>query len=448
MLTIDQARDRAIALVDLARKAGADAADAIYSGSGSTDVAIRLGVLEDVQRSEEEDASLRVFVGKRSASVATSDLGDAALRTLAERAVAMAREAPEDPWAGLAPEEMLYKGVIPALDLADSNHPTPQQLRDMALAAEDAARAVKGVSNSEGGHASHSVGVTALATSHDFAGSYEGTHTSLSASVLAGEGGGMERDYAWHTARHLGDLDAPEALGREAGERAVARLYPAKLKSGPMTVIFDPRVSSSLIGHLTSAISGSSITRKTSFLLEKLGEQIFAKGINIVDDPLQQRGLRSHGFDGEGLPTAKGLLIEDGRLTGWMLDSAAARQLGLQPTGHASRAGGGSPGVSPSNIALSAGNSSPEELMSDISLGLYVTDLIGMGVNTLTGDYSRGASGFMIENGVRTRAVSEITIASTLQEMFALLIPANDLVYRHASNAPTVRIDGMMIAGE
>jgi PmbA protein len=448
MLTIEMAKERAADLVARAIRAGADAADAVYAGNGSTDVQVRLGSLEDVGRSESEDIGLRVFVGNQSASVSSSDLSVRALDTLAERAVAMARQAPEDAYAGLAPQHRLASGPLPELDTVDPTEPTPQAMREMALACEDAARAVQGITNSEGGSASHGQAVVALSTSHGFTGGYGGSSHGLSASVLAGEGSGMERDYAYHAARFHADLDSPEAVGRDAGERAVARLNPGRLKSGPMSVIFDPRVGGSLIGHLLGAISGSAIARKTSFLLDRLGDAIFSPEIDIFDDPLRLRGLRSRPFDGEGLAATPGKLIDKGVLTGWMMESASARQLGLEPTGHASRGVSGAPGVSPSNLHLGPGTQSPAQLMADIKNGFYVTELIGMGVNGLTGDYSRGAGGFLIQNGQITGAVSEVTIAGNLKDMFAALIPANDLTFRYASNVPTLRVDGMMIAGE
>lgn len=448
MLTSEQAKDRAADLVARAMKAGADACDVVYAGDAATQVQMRLGALEDVERAEGEEIGLRVFVGKRSASTASSDLSAAALDALAERAVAMAREAPEDNFAGLAPEGRLMTGALPALDLDDGGDATPQVLRDRALAAEEAARAVSGVTNSEGAGASASRAVMALATSHGFAGSYTGSSHGLSASVLAGEGGGMQRDYAFHSARHAGDLDAPETIGRKAGERAVARLNPIKLKSGPMPVVLDPRVGSSLLGHLAGAITGAAIARKTSFLLEKLGQRIFPAGIDIVDDPHRPRGLRSRPFDGEGLATHRTSIIEDGVLTGWLVESASGRQLGLAPTGHATRGTSGAPGTGTTNLHMAAGSASPAELMSDIKNGFYVTELIGMGVNGLTGDYSRGASGFLIRDGQLAEAVAEVTIASNLNEMFANLVPANDLDFRYATNAPTLRIDGMMLAGD
>jgi PmbA protein len=447
MLSAEQASDRVVDLVSRARRAGADASDVFYSGEAATQVSMRLGALEDVERSESDEISVRVFVGKRSASASTADFSPAALTALAERVVAMAKEAPEDAYAGLAPENLLLTDSLPKLDLDDGANVSPQQLREQALIAEDAARAVRGVTNSQGAGASAGRTIRALATSHGFVGAYSGSSHSLSASVIAGEGDAMERDYAYHSVRHLRDLDKASDIGRLAGERAVMRLNPVKLKSGPMTVVFDPRVGNSLIGHFGSAISGNAIARKTSFLLDKLGVQVFPKGISIIDDPLRQRGQSSRPFDGEGLPKRVMNLIDDGVLTGWLLDSASARQLSLQPTGHATR-GAGAPSVGMSNVHMSAGSVSPAELMADIKNGIYITDLIGMGVSALTGDYSRGASGFVIENGEIKGAVSEVTIAGNLIDMFAQLRVANDLEFRYATNVPTIRIDGMTLAGD
>lgn len=448
MLNTDQARERVHDIVGRATRAGADAADAVIAADSSLAVSVRMGALEDVERSESEELGLRVFVGARSASVSTSDLSSDSLDVLVERAIAMAREAPEDEWAGLAPEGMLMRGAAPDLDLDDGANVDPQTLRDVAMAAEDAARAVAGVTNSEGGSASATRGVSAIATSHGFSGGYAITSHSLSASVLAGTGSGMERDYAYHSARHASTLDAPEAIGREAGERAVARLNPGRVPSGAMPVIFDPRVSSGMIGHLIGAIGGATIARKTSFLQEALGTQVFAKGIRVVDDPLRLRGLRSRPFDGEGLPVAVRDLVADGVLLTWLMESASARQLGLAPTGHASRGIAGAPGVSPGNLYMEAGSITPEAMIRETGNGLYVTSLIGQGVNGVTGDYSRGASGFLIENGALTTPVAEITIASNLKDMFLALTPANDLVFRYGINAPTLRIDGMTVAGD
>ncbi|MEA3389884.1 TldD/PmbA family protein [Sphingobium sp. CCH11-B1] len=447
MLSLDEAQSRAQDLVSAARKAGADAADAIYACNASTNVSVRLGALEDVERSEGEEIGLRVFIGQRSASISASDMNPATLGTLVERCIAMAREAPEDPYAGLAPEDRLLRKRPPSLDLADEEEPEPAALRERALLAEDAARSVPGVTNSEGGGASSGRSQVALATSHGFAGAYAGTSHSTWASVLAGAGSDMQRDHASHNVRHLEDLDDAETIGTRAGQRAVARLNPVKVESGVMPVIFEPRIGSSLVGHLIGGIVGPAIARRSSFLLDMLGQAIFDAGVTIIDDPLLHRGLRSRPFDGEGLPVERRALIDRGVLTGWLMDSASARQLGLEPTGHASRGGSGAPGASVTNVHMEPGTASPGDLMADVKRGLYVTELIGMGVNGVTGDYSRGAAGFLIENGAVTHAVSEITIAGNLKDMFRALTPASDLQFRYAMNVPTLRIDGMTVAG-
>lgn len=448
MLSPEQARERAQDLVERARRAGADAADAVYGASSSEGIQIRLGKLEDVERSESEHISLRVFSGRRSASIGSSDLSAQALDELAARAIDMARAAPEDIYAGLAPEGLLSHGPWPELDLIDPAEPSPQALRERAEEAEDAARAVAGVTNSDGATASAGLGIFALATSHGFAGAYGATSHSTSVSVVAGEGAGKQRDNAWRQAHHAEDLLAPRQIGEKAGTRAVARLNPGRMKSGAMPVLFDPRAGGTLIGHLIGAMSGSGIARRSSFLLDKLGEQILAPGTTIVDDPLAPRGLRARPFDGEGLATRKRNLVEDGRIATWLLDSASARQLGLEPTGHAARGGGGAPGVSVGNIHLAAGPLSPAELMADIADGVYVTELIGQGVNGVTGDYSRGASGFRIINGEIAGPVAEFTVAGNLLAMFAQLTPASDLEWHRAINVPTLRIDGMTVAGD
>ena len=447
MLSTTEAEARTADLVSAARKAGADAADAIYVCNASTQISVRLGALEDVERSEGEEIGLRLFVGSRSASVSSSDLSIEALSALVERAVAMAREAPEDPYAGLAPEDRLLRGDPVDVDGDDGADPAPAALRERAMAAEDAARAVSGVTNSEGAGASASRTVIALATSAGFARGYSTSGYGCSASVIAGEGSGMQRDYAYHSARHISDLEDGPAIGARAGERAVKRLNPGKLSSGAMPVVYDPRVGSGLLGHLAGAITGSAVARRTSFLLDRLGEEVFARGVTIRDDPHRPRGLRSKPFDGEGLPTSRRDIIADGVLTGWIMDSASARQLGLEPTGHATRGVGGPPGTGMSNLYLEPGSLSPDELIADIKLGVYVTELIGQGVNGVTGDYSRGASGFVIRDGQLCEAVAEITVAGNLKDMFRQLVPASDLVFRRAVDAPTIRIEGMTVAG-
>ena len=448
MLSLEAAEERARALIDRARRAGADAADAVYSADSSESIQVRLGKLEDVERSESEHISLRVFIGTRSASIGSSDLGNAALDELASRAVDMARAAPEDPYAGLAPAEMLLRDLPPELDLEDAEEPSPQRLRALAEAAEDAARAVPGVTNSEGGGASAGRGLFALATSHGFSRANATTSRAVSASVVAGEGAGMQRDYAWRSARHAADLPGAEEIGRKAGERAVRRLDPGRVRSGPMPVVFDPRVGGSLIGHLIGAMAGPSIARRASFLLDRLDATLFDTAIVIADDPHRPRGLRSRPFDGEGLPTAPRDLVRGGKVTGWLMESASARQLGMAPTGHASRGHGGAPGVAVGNLHLAAGTATPEALIADIVEGIYVTELIGHGVNGVTGDYSRGASGRRIVNGEIAGPVAEFTIAGNLIDMFAAMTPANDLEWHRAINVPTIRVDGMTIAGD
>ena len=446
MLTPTQAQERVQDAIARALKAGADAADAVLSGGESLSVSVRLGALEDVGRAEHEELGLRVFTGTRSASISATDLSPFSLDTLAARAVAMAREAPQDEWAGLAPADRLLRGNIPDLDLDDGLLGDPATLKARALEAEDAARAVPGVTNSEGGGASASRGIWALATSHGFAGAYAVTSHSVSASVLAGDAGAMERDYAHHSARHARHLESPLEVGRRAGERAVARLNPGGVNSGTMPVVLDPRVGGGMLGHLSGVISGGAITRKTSFLRDAMGTQVFARGIRVCDDPHRPHGLRSRPFDGEGLPVSPVALIEDGMLETWLLDSASARQLGLAPTGHASRGIGGAPGAAPSNLYMENGHVPFDTLIADIDYGIYVTELIGQGVNLVTGDYSRGAAGFLIEKGEITRPVSEITVAGTLQSMFREITPANDLEFRYGVNVPTLRIEGMTVA--
>lgn len=447
MLSVKEAEARAAALVERAARAGADAADALYYADASTSVQVRLGELEDVSRAEGEAISLRFFTGRRSASVSSSDLSDEALAALVERAAAMAREAPEDPWSGLAPEDRLLKDAGPDVEGDDGADPSPVDLKARALATEEAGRGIAGITNSEGAGANAGRTVIALATSHGFCRGYSTSGYSSSASLIAGEGGEMQRDYAWHSTRHYTQLEDPETIGRRAAERAVARLRPERLPSGTMPVLFDPRVGDSLIGHLLAAIAGPAIARRTSFLLDKEGEAVFGAAVTIRDDPHRRRGLRSKPFDGEGIATGPSNLVEAGRLTGWLLDSASARQLGRAPTGHAVRGASGAPGVGPTNVHMEPGPATREQLIGEVKRGVYVTQLIGQGVNPVTGDYSRGASGFLIEDGELGAPVAEITIAGNLLDMFANLAAADDLELRQAVNVPTLRIDGMTVAG-
>jgi PmbA protein len=422
-------------LLDRARAAGADTAEAAVSNATSVNVTRRLGRTEHLERSESHGLELTVYVGRRKASVSSTEVAASGFAQLAERAVAMARVVPEDPYGGLA--EDAHAVDAGPLELHDSSEPTTEALIARAAAAEDAALAIHGVTNSEGGEASYGRSEFLLATSAGFMGGYARTSHSVSAVALAGAGTSMQRDYDFHSATFLSDLDDPAVIGRSAGERAVARLNPVRAATAKLPVVFDPRVSSSLIGHLAGAISGASVARGTSFLKDSLGQALFAKGIMLYDEPLRRRGPRSKPFDSEGIPTANSILIEDGVLTTWLMDSRSARQLGLKAKG--------SPGLT--NAYLAPGTLTPAELMADIKEGIYVTELMGQGVNGLTGDYSRGCAGFMIRDGALAEPVAEITIASNLKTMFAAMVPANDLRFRRAVDAPTVRIDGMTLAG-
>lgn len=438
--------DLAERLVAAARRAGAEQADALAVRSVSLSVDVRDGAVEESQRSEDDDLGLRVLIGRKQAVVSTNDLKGDGFDALAERAVAMARAAPDDRFAGLADPARLAR-ALPDLDLLDPDMPSVDRLEKLAREAEAAALAVKGVSKSGGASAAVGIGGLVLVTSHGFSGASIGSRHSISMTAIAGEGTGMERDYDFSSTLHAADLDSAASVGHSAGERAVKRVNPRKVATQKVPVIFDPRVSGSLVGHLSSAINGAAIARKTSFLRDKLGQRIFAPGIDIIDDPLRKRGLRSRPFDAEGVAGEKRKLVEDGVLKTWLLDSATARELNLETTGHAQRGVSSTPSPGPTNLHLAPGAKSPSELIAETAAGLYITDTIGMGVNLITGDYSRGVSGFWIENGALTYAVSEVTIAGHLSDMFMSLTPASDLTFRYGTNAPTVRIEGMTVAG-
>ncbi|MET0575947.1 MAG: TldD/PmbA family protein [Mesorhizobium sp.] len=435
--------DRVAALVEAAKKAGADAADAVAVRGRSTGVAVRLGKVESTEASESDDISLRVFVGRRVASVSATASSNPA--ELAERAVAMARVSPEDPFQGLADASRLVKKPRD-LDLFDGTVVSAEQLREDALAAEEAALGVAGVTNSGGSSASAGLGGLVLATSEGFLGQYVATRFSRSASVIAGEGTGMERDYDFSSRQHFSDLDSPETIGRKAGERAVKRLNARKAKTGPVNVVFDPRVARGIAGHLAGAINGASVARKTSFLRDMMGKQVARAGITVTDDPLRVRGQSSRPFDGEGVEGMPLNMVEDGVLKHWFLSTSAARELGLETNGRGSRAASS---VSPSstNLAIEPGSTPPQELIKAVKTGFYVTEVFGQGVNMVTGEYSRGASGFWIDNGELVYPVSEVTIASNLKDMFLSMIPASDLDRNFGTASPTLLIEGMTLAG-
>ncbi len=438
--------DLASRLVAAARRTGADQADAVAVRSVSLSVEVRDGAVEESQRSESDDVGLRVLVGRQQAAVSTNDLRANGIDELAERVVAMARAAPEDKFAGLADPALLARS-FPDLDLLDPDMPGVDVLERRARQAEEAGLGVTGVSKSGGASASAGIGGMVLVTSHGFSGATLGSRHSVSMSAIAGNGTGMEQDYDFSSTLHADDLEQADKVGRVAGERAVERLNPRKVATRRVPVVFDARISGSLVNHVAGAANGASVARKTSFLREKLGSRIFARGIDIVDDPLRRRGQRSRSFDAEGVATHLVKLVEDGVLKTWLLDCATARELDMQTTGHAQRGVSSVPSPGPSNLYLAAGANSPDALIADIEDGFYITDLIGSGANMVTGDYSRGAAGFWIEKGQRTFPVSEVTIAGHLNDIFASLTPANDLVFRYGTNAPTVRVEGLTVAG-
>lgn len=442
----DHLEEVAAALLARARAAGADAADVMVVDSTSISVSCRLGRTETLERSESVEAGLRVFIGKRQALAASSDLSADGMTALVECASAMAREVPEDPFCGLAEAADVCR-QFPELDSFDATERSAEQLLEAALAAEDAARAVPGITNSEGAEASWGRSAVAIAASNGFAAAYRRSWNSLSASVLATGEGGMERDYDYTAAVYAADLRAPEEVGRTAGERTMRRLNPRKAGSARVPVIYEPRASRSLVGHLAAAISGSAIARGTSFLKDRMGARLFAPGIQVIDDPLRPRGLKSRPVDHEGIATARLAVVDDGVLSSWLLDLRSARQLGLATTGHGLRGTSSPPSPGSSNLYLAPGPLSPGELIGQVTQGLYVTELIGFGLNPVTGDYSRGASGYWIENGELAYPVNEITIAGNLVDMFANLACADDLEFRYGTDAPTVRIDGMTVAG-
>ena len=442
-LQSEQLVARVAGLVDAARKAGADAADEVVVRSRAKGVSVRLGKVESTEASESDDVALRVFVGKRVASVSATASSDPV--ALAERAVAMAKVSPEDPYQGLVDASLLADGVVD-LDVYDATELSADALRDAALEAEEAALAVKGVTNSAGSGASAGLGGMVLATSAGFLGQYVASSFSRSVSAIAGEGTGMERDYDFSARRHFAELDAPAKIGRSAGERAVRRLGGRKVPTGPVTVVFDPRVARGIAGHLAGAINGASVARKTSFLRDSMGKQVASAGITVSDDPLRRRGLASRPFDGEGVRGERLEVVRDGILQHWLLSNSAAAELGLVTNGRGARSGST---VNPSstNFAIEPGSDTPEALYGGLKSGFYVTEVFGQGVNMVTGEYSRGASGFWIENGQLAFPVSEVTIASNLKQMFLAMVPANDIDRNFGTAAPTLLIEGMTLAG-
>ncbi|MEQ5869924.1 TldD/PmbA family protein [Sagittula sp. NFXS13] len=438
------------ALLDAARKAGADAADAVALDGTSVSIDVRAGQLEQAERAEGRDLGLRVLVGQRVASVSTSDTRPETLATLAERAVAMAREAPEDPYVGLAdPDQLARDWDIAALELADPTaEPSASELEDDARTAETAALAVEGVVQVQSASASYSAQNVAIAATNGFEGAYSRTSRSRSCVASAGEGLKMERDYDGDGRTFQSDLRDAAEIGRIAGERAVDRLNPRRPKTGAYPVLYDERIAASLIGHLSAATNGSSIARGSSWLLNAMGEDVLPKGMSLREDPHRPRAASSRPFDGEGLPTRKRVLVQDGVLQGWTLDLANARKLGMESTGNAARGTSGGIGPACWNLELTQGTQSRADLMAQMGTGLLVTSMIGSTINPNTGDYSRGAAGWWIENGKPVYPVSGVTIAGNLREMLKTLIPANDARPWLSRVVPSLLVEGLTLAGD
>ncbi len=433
-------------LISRAKSLGADAADAVFFDSSETRSASRKGVPETIELAESSITGLRVWVGKRQALASSTDLSSRAINELAERVVSMARVSTEDADSRLAPAARLASS-IPKLDIFDGTEPTPAWLEQQCREAEETALAVKGITNSEGAEAAYSTYSATLATSGGFTQSYQSSHFSVSVSVLAGTGTNMERDYEFASCRHRADLPAAAGIGKEAAARTLRRLNPRKVNTASVPVIFDPRVSRSLLSCFSGAINGSAIARGTSFLKDALGKPVFAGAVNIMDDPHRLRGLSSRPFDGEGVAGRRIALVENGVLKSWLLDVRTANKLQLETTGHASRGAGSPPSPGSSNLYMEPGGDSPAALIGSVKSGFYVTETFGMGINLVTGDYSQGASGFWIENGKLAYPVSEVTIAGQLKDMFTQATPANDLEFRYGTNAPTLHIARMTVAG-
>ncbi len=432
-------------LLRAARRAGAQEAEAALAESAALQVTCRMGQCEALERAETHDLGLRVFVGRKQAGVSLSGAAPKDLDAFAARAVAMARAAPDDPYCGLA--DAPPPAGFAELDICSGQTAGAEALEAQARAAEEAALAVPGIENSEGARASAVFSRRARADTKGFAAVYAATRRGLSCTALAVRNGQMERDYDYTLARHAGDLDPPEQIGRAAAARALARLDPRKPASRILPVLYEARAARRLLAAFAAAVSGAAVARGASFLRSRLGKPVFAPGIQITDDPCRRRGLRARPFDSEGVSARPLRLVADGVLASFLLDSASARQLGLAATGHAAAAPGAVPAPAPSNLALAPGPRTPGQLIAELKAGFCVTELIGQGVNLVTGDYSQGAAGFWIENGQRSHAVSEVTLAGNLAGMFRTLEPADDLEHRTGLDCPSLLIPAMTLAG-
>ncbi|WP_322895047.1 MULTISPECIES: TldD/PmbA family protein [unclassified Yoonia] len=437
-------------LINIARKAGADSADAMAVDGTSVSIDVRGGVLEHAERSEGIDIGLRVLVGKRQACVSSSDIKPDTLRQMAERAVAMAREAPEDPHAGLAdPAQLAQETDTSALDLYDaSDEPDPAMLQDQAARAEAAALRNTGISQVQSASAGYSRRRVHLAATNGFSAGYARTDRGLSCVAISGTGTAMERDYDYDSRVFQADLRDADDIGTRAAQRAVERAGARRPKTGAYPVLFDERISSALIGHLLQATNGAAIARGSSWLREALGAQVLPKGLSVIEEPHRPRVTGSRLYDAEGLPTARRAIIDDGVLTGWTLDLANGRKLGMDSTGNAARSTGAPPSPGLTNITTTQGTASRDDLIAQMGTGLLVTSMIGSTINPNTGDYSRGAAGFWVENGAIAYPVNECTVAGNLRDVLMTLIPANDAQPHLSRVIPSLLVEGLTLAGE
>ncbi|MES1199646.1 MAG: metallopeptidase TldD-related protein [Pseudomonadota bacterium] len=435
------------ALLTHVRAQGADAAEASFAERESMSVDVRLGELEGVEREEARSVALRAFIGKKQAAASSTDLSERGLKALAERVAEMVKAAPEDPYCGLLDVQYRARGPLPDLELADSARPSAEQLRELALACEDASMAVEGITNSEGGGASLSFSHFVYATSDGFEGADRHTSYSVGTTPIAARDGKMERDYEYRTKRFFADLPKAEDIGRSAGQRTVARLGARKLESRKAAVIFENRLAGRILSPFFSGISGAAVARGTSFLKDKLGQRVFAETFQITEDPLVRRGLASHAFDGEGGAVRARALVENGVITTWLLNAATGRQLGMAPTGHATAGHGGPPGVSTANLFVKPGPDDLNALMKNAGEGLYVTEMFSPALNMNNGDWSVGVSGYWFENGAIAYPVSEVTVAGNLNDIYARVVPGADLDQRGALEIPSLYVDDLAIGG-
>ena len=437
-------RSLAEEIIKLSLSKGADSSDIVIAKNLSKNIGCRLGKIEEIEQSETKVLGLRTFIGNRNAIISTNDFSKNSINESIDRVISMTKLAPEDPLSKLANETAK---IIPDLELFDTCDLNPDQLKDLALETENSALEVKGVTNSNGASSSQSKTSFHLSTSNGFSGGYKKSNFSISCSAIAGNELSMQTDYDYDSKVFFKDLKGTSLVGEQAAENTVSKCNPKKIKTCKSDVVFDPRVSKTLLSHISSLVNGSSIARGSSFLSEKMNAKIFGREINIIDNPSILKGLGSKPFDDEGCEMKSFNIIENGILRSWILDTTTSQQLGIKSNSRASRGMSSSPSPSPTNMFIENGTISKDEIINNIKDGFYVTDLIGQGVNLITGDYSRGAGGFKIENGKISFPINEVTIAGNLKDMFHRMIAANDLEFKYSLNSPTILIEGMTIAG-